>query len=361
MAGPALIIWLHEPEARGNKVLGGKFGSLGTSVADGLPVPPGFGITTDAYRLFLRHAKLEAEAARVRKAAISLPPERIEAETGGIVSALLSEPLPGEIEDAVGRAYEELCQRVGSSQAPVAVRSSGESEDLAGASFAGQYDTYLWVRGTDALIAHMRKCWTGLFGTAVLSYRPAGEAVAAAGDFAICVGVQQMVEARAAGVMFTLDPLNGDRSKVVLEAVWGLGEGVVKGDITPSRFSVDKVTRDISDKVVKAQDEEYRFDPETGTVRLLPLDPARVSHPCVSDEDVQELVELGRRIEKMRGGVPQDIEWAIGPDGKIAVLQVRPETVWSSKPAPSVKIKGSPISHVLMRMTAPAMPITPNG
>lgn len=355
MAVNDLIVWLDDPRAAGNASLGGKFGSLGTSVADGLPVPPGFGITTQAYRLFLRESGLEAEASRVRKAAAVLQPEDIAREAAGIVKSFNEAPLPAVLADAIGGAYAELGRRCDQIAPPVAVRSSGESEDLAGASFAGQYDTYLWVRGVDSVVAHMRRCWAGLFGEAVLSYRPKGVAVVALGDFAICVGVQRMVEARAAGVMFTLDPLNGDRSKVVVEAVWGLGEGVVKGDVTPSRFSVDKVSRDFAVRSVSPQEEEYRFDPASGTVGLFPVEGDRRERCCVSDEEVLRLVQLGREIEMMRGGSPQDIEWAIGGDDSIAVLQVRPETVWSARPATPIKLAGPPIAHVLSRMSAPAV------
>lgn len=351
-----IIIWLDDPSAAAHPALGGKFGSLGVSVADGLPVPVGFGITTHAYRRFMREAGLEAEAARVRMATANLPPERIAAETEGLIASIITAPLPANMEATITEAYGVLGRKLDRDDPPVAVRSSGESEDLAGASFAGQYDTFLWVKGPDALLTHMRQCWAGLFGDAVLSYRPGGAAASvAAGDFAICVGVQSMVEARAAGVMFTLDPLNGDRSKVVIEAVWGLGEGVVKGDVTPSRFCVDKITRDMSVRAISEQPEEYRFDAASGTVGLFAVDAARSNAPCISDDEVQALVSLGREIERMRGGGAQDIEWAIGPDGSVAVLQVRPETVWSSKPATPIKLSGPPISHVLSRMSGSSM------
>lgn len=350
----ALIIWLDDPQAAGNPALGGKFSSLGTSLADGLPVPPGFGITTHAYRRFMQEAGLDEEAARVRAASASLPPERIAAETANLIAAIESAPLPAGMENEIVAAYAALGHKLGTDAPPVAVRSSGESEDLAGASFAGQYDTYLWVHGADALLKYMRKCWAGLFSDAVLSYRPGGSAAASAGDFALCVGVQSMVEARAAGVMFTLDPLNGDRSKVVVEAVWGLGEGVVKGDVSPSRYCVDKITRDVSVRAIAAQDEEYRFDAASGTVGLFPVDSDRIGKPCVSDEEVQQLVTLAREIEQMRGGAPQDIEWAIGKDNTVAVLQVRPETVWSTRPAKPIKLSGPPIAHVLSRMSGAA-------
>lgn len=349
MTAAPFILWLDDPEAAGNRLLGGKFSSLGLSVAAGLPVPPGFGITTSAYRAFMAESGLAPEAARVRQAAATLPPERLSGETVGLLEGIATRPLPARLEDAVAAAYAALERRAGMAAVPVAVRSSGESEDLAGASFAGQYETFLWISGPEALLRHMRKCWAGMFGDAVLSYRQDGKVVAAMADFGICVGVQQMVQARAAGVAFTLDPINGDRSKVVMEACWGLGEGVVKGEVTPSRFAVDKVTRDITTRAFSPQAEEYRFDEASGTVGLFPVEDARREICCLSDRNVLDLVELARGIEIARGA-PQDIEWAIGPDDDLWVLQVRPETVWSSRPARPVAAISSPVSHVLMRM-----------
>lgn len=344
------ILWLDDPVSVKNPLLGGKFSSLAESTDAGLPVPPGFGITTHAYRDFMAAAGLEAEAQRVREVCAALPPEKIAAETGALIEGILTRRLPEAVEAAVRNAYGELERKTGIPGLPVAVRSSGESEDLAGASFAGQYETYLWITGAEDAIAYMRKCWAGMFGDAVLSYKHAGETVISKGDFGICVGIQQMVQARAAGVMFTLDPITGDRSKISLECCWGLGEGVVKGDITPSQFLIDKVTQDILKRSVSEQVEEYRFDEALGGVDLFPVEEARKEQPCLSDEEVLALGRLGKQIEKDRGA-SQDIEWAVGADGTIAVLQVRPETVWSSKAAKPILTVTSPINHVLSRMS----------
>lgn len=346
----ALILWLDDPVAAKNPLLGGKFSSLGESVAAGLPVPGGFGITTHGYRLFMKEAGLEAESERVRRACADLAPEKIAAETGTLIEGILTRPLPAVLEAAVREAYAELGRRAGEAEPAVAVRSSGESEDLAGASFAGQYETFLWIKGAEAVLQHMRACWAGMFGAAVLSYRHEGQAVVAKGDFAICVGIQHMVEARAAGVLFTLDPITGDRSKISIEACWGLGEGVVKGDVTPSQFLVDKVMLSVLKRKIAVQPEEYRFDEAEGRVDLFAIDPSRSALPCLSDDEVLALARLAKGIEKSRGA-PQDIEWAVGADGRLHVLQVRPETVWSSKSARPILNVTSPISHVLSRMT----------
>ena len=265
------------------------------------------------------------------------------------MEAIGAAPMPGELETAIRRNYALLEEKTGRPGTPVAVRSSGEAEDLADASFAGQYDTYLWIAGADAVLRHVRACWASMFGDAALSYR-AGGGDAVDGD-GICVGVQQMVEARAAGVMFTLDPLNGDRSKIVMEACWGLGEGVVKGDVTPSRFTVDKVTLEIVQREIVPQAEEYRFDPASGAVRLMPRAPERERAACIEDAEALALARLAKRIEAHRGAA-QDIEWAIDAEGEVRILQVRPETVWSQRESAGlVSESRSAVGHVLARLS----------
>lgn len=353
MSAQPYILWLDDPQSAGNPLLGGKFSSLAESMRTGLPVPPGFGVTTHAYRDFMREAGLEQEARRVRSACANLDADEIASETAPLVAAILDRPLPAALSNVIAAAYAQLEHRIGVRDVPVAVRSSGESEDLAGASFAGQYETFLWITGVDAVIENMRRCWAGMYGATVLSYRHEGELVVAKGDFAICVGVQQMVEARAAGVMFTLNPVTGDRSKISIEACWGLGEGVVKGDITPSQYLVDKVVLTILKREQNSQELEYRFDGARG-VHLLPVHEGRRNAPCLSDNEAMELAKIAKAIEASRNA-PQDIEWAIGPNGEIAILQVRPETVWSRKASRPVTQITSPVNHVLMRMSGGAL------
>jgi pyruvate,water dikinase len=190
-----------------------------------------------------------------------------------------------------------------------------------------------------------------MFGEAVLSYRQNGETVISKGDFAICVGIQQMVQARAAGVMFTLDPIRRDRSKIVLEACWGLGEGVVKGDVTPSQFIIDKVTFEIIKRKIASQVEEYRFEPAIGSVALVPIESARQNAVCIADEHIERLAIVAKRIEIERG-VPQDIEWAVSHTGEIWILQARPETVGERSTSSRVlSPPKSPVAHVLARLS----------
>jgi pyruvate,water dikinase len=165
----------------------------------------------------------------------------------------------------------------------------------------------------------------------------------------MAVGVQQMVLPRAAGVMFTIDPLNGDRSKVVIEAAWGLGEGVVGGEVTPDRYRVDKVTFEVLAREISTKEHEYRFDAAAGTVGLAAVPADRRDRTCLEDRHVLELAQLGKRIERHRGA-PMDIEWAVDDEDRVHVLQVRPETVWSRKPKPPVTPgAGSGVDRVLAK------------
>jgi pyruvate,water dikinase len=159
----------------------------------------------------------------------------------------------------------------------------------------------------------------------------------------MCVGVQVMVRARSAGVMFTLDPVSGDRSKIVIESCWGLGEGVVKGDVTPDRHRVDKITLEVLDREIGVQAEEYRFDEATGGVGLRPIEGDRGGECSLTEVEVVRIAELGKRVERHRGS-PQDLEWAIDHDGALRLLQARPETVWAAKRAAAAAEKADAAS-----------------
>jgi pyruvate,water dikinase len=351
-----VIVWLDDTGDTSSRVLGGKFSSLAEMTAAGFAVPPGFGITTAAYEAFVEHNDLAAELAEATAGLDRADLQAVEAVSARLTERIEAAPLPPALEAAIAEAYAALGERRGDAGLPVAVRSSGVSEDLAGASFAGQYDTYLWVVGAEALAAHVRKCWCGLFGPQVLTYH--GSEGAGAGATGMCVGVQAMVPAKAAGVMFTLDPVSGDRSKIVIEACWGLGEGVVSGDVTPDRFRVDKVTLELLAGEVAVKEQEHVFDAGTGGVALRDVPAERREVSCLGDAVVTELAALGKRIERHRGA-PQDIEWAVDAADGVHVLQVRPETVWSSRPARSVTA-GAPGSAV-DRVLAKFMPATPAG
>ena len=237
---------------------------------------------------------------------------------------------------------------------PVAVRSSATAEDLAGASFAGQQDTYLWIRGVDEVLQHMRRCISSLYTARAIAYR-ANKGFDDDG-LAISVGVQQMANAYTAGVMFTIHPANGDRSVIVIDSNYGFGESVVSGEVTPDHFVVNKITLDIIERVVSQKQLCYTVDPKTQTSQAVEIPFERQRVQSLIDDEITELAWMGKRIEK-HYGQPMDIEWAVDKDlpagGNIFILQARPETVWSAKTQSGHgAAAGSAMDYILSGMLA---------
>jgi pyruvate,water dikinase len=230
----------------------------------------------------------------------------------------------------------------------VAVRSSATMEDLEDASFAGQQESYLGVRGAGDVVAAVRRCWASLFMPQALVYR--AHMGLAAVEPRMSVGVQEMVDARVAGVTFTLNPVNGDRSKIAVEVCWGLAQSLVNGEITPDRYLVDKVTLGILTRSIASQDTEERLDATRGEVVSVPVPAERRELPCLADEDVVEIARLAKRLERTQGR-PLDIEWAVGPGDRfgeaVRLVQARPETVWSRRaPVPIVPPLARPLDYI---------------
>jgi pyruvate,water dikinase len=330
-----VIAWLDEADPSDASQLGGKCASLAELIQSGFGVPAGFAVTTGALWTFMERHGLLARARDARARVDARDVASVAAISAEMTAAFAAAPVPGEVEAQIRDAYDELARRAGVPDVPVAVRSSGVAEDLAGASFAGQYDTYLWICGGDDVVHHVKRCWAGLFAVEVLTYQPAGANYEPDADEpGLAVAVQQMVDARTAGVMLTLDPVTGDRSKIVIEASWGLGEGVVSGEVTPDRFRMDKVTLSLLGEDIAVKTREYRHEPGQG-VALREVPAERRERPSLEAADLIALTELGRKVERHRGS-PQDIEWAVDDAGRLHVLQVRPETVWSRRDAKPV-------------------------
>lgn len=339
------IRWFHECDATSSSEVGGKCASLGELIAAGLAVPPGFAVTTAAHDLFLTTHDLRRREARLLEGLDYDDVAAVVTASDALRELVEASEPPEHLVAAIVRAYGELSAEGGVS-VPVAVRSSAVSEDLAGASFAGQLETYLWVQGPAAVVEHVRRCWSGFFTPEALVYRH--QHGIGPGEVLMSVGVQLMVPARSAGVMFTLNPLNGDRSKVVIESTWGLGEPLVSGTVDPDRFMVDKVTLEVLERTIADKQIEHRPEPARREVIVADVAEERRRAPSLSDHEALELARLGKTVERHYGG-PQDVEWAIdGNDGSILVLQARPETVWSRRERPSVvEKKGSALDYVL--------------
>ena len=298
---------------------------------------------TAAFERFL--AALEREAP-VREAVAALADEELAAITAcsaALRRRIEAGELPQEVRADLTAAHERLVGAAGGQ--PVAVRSSATCEDAADASFAGLQDTYLWVQDAAQMIQRVRSCWASLYSVESISYRLkhgfAEERVA------MGVVVQHMVDARTAGVMFTRSPTTGDRSVVTIEGAWGLGSAVVGGEVTPDRWVLGKVTGEVS--VREISDKQIQHVPaKAGGIEPVAVSAEQRRLACLSDEELQRLRELARRIER-HYGCAQDIEWAIDrASGAILLLQSRPETVWSAKDAaPLAKPEQDPLMHVM--------------
>jgi pyruvate,water dikinase len=231
-----------------------------------------------------------------------------------------------ELRADIVAAYEKLGAP---EDTAVAVRSSATAEDLADASFAGQQDTYLWIRGTEAVLEHIVKCWASLFTAQVVGYRRRFEVSTI--DLAMAVVVQTMVPADAAGVMMTLDPATGDRSTTYVESTLGLGEGVVRGDVASDSYWISGDDCTVTRSEIRTKAHAHRYVPTSGAVELVPVEADTRDLPSISSDEAARIAEIGRHLQASLG-CPQDVEWAlVGTPGEreLFLLQTRAETVWS--------------------------------
>ncbi|WAT17754.1 phosphoenolpyruvate synthase [Aurantiacibacter sp. MUD11] len=336
------VAWFADVGITDRPTVGGKGGSLGELTQAGIDVPPGFVVTTAAFEQFL--AKLEASEP-IRPQVEALDPNDLGAATKlseQLRARVMEEPMPAAVEEALKTAHAELC----ADGQPVAVRSSATTEDAEDASFAGLQDTFLWVLDAENMIERVRECWASLYSVESMTYRRKQ-------DFpeegvAMAVVVQRMVDAKCAGVMFTRSPTSGDKSVITIEGAWGLGSAVVSGEVTPDKWVLGKITGEISSREIS--DKHARQVPAEGggIVEVENEDDVR-SAPCLTDDELMALREVGRRIER-HYGKPQDIEWALDQDGKVLLLQSRPETVWAMKDAeakPVKQVEGKAYNHVM--------------
>ena len=313
---PPLVIGLSDLGAGMLASVGGKAANLGEMIRAGLPVPPGFCVTTEAYRQVAATAVIDFAALEASD------PKDLQRAAGRARDALRAAPVPAEI----ARAIRQACAALGAG-VPVAVRSSATAEDLPFASFAGQQDSYLHIIGPDAVLEAVRRCWASLWTDRAVVYRATNRIDHRAVRLAVVV--QRMVDAEIAGVLFTANPVTGRRRQAVIDASPGLGEAVVSGAVNPDHFVVEAggqiLERRIGDKRVEVR-------PVAGGGTRHVEKPAAGKDACVTDDQIRALAGLGARVET-HYGAPQDIEWAIDATGKLWLTQARPITTLFPLPA----------------------------
>ena len=331
MTSPVYVQFFDSGLEASHELLGGKCASLVSMTAAGMPVPPGFAVTTASYDAFIHESGIADEIAALLT---SLKPDDVAHVDE--VSALIREhieswPVPDRVREELRVAYTSLQSRF-AEEVPVAVRSSATAEDLPDASFAGQQDTYLWVTGFEAVRHQIRACWASLYTSRAIIYRLRNNIPET--DLSMAVAVQKMVNAKTSGVAITMDPTTGDRSKITIDASYGVGEMVVSGTVTPDNILLDKVMLTVVRLHIGDKHAELVPDPVTHSLVEREVSEERRRVRCLSDDELHAVASMAKRAEK-HYGCPQDIEWALDadlPDGaNLLLLQSRPETVHSTK------------------------------
>ena len=312
--------------------VGGKAVGLGSLLAAGQVVPASFIVTASAYRRYLRDRDVAKNGLGV------------EQRRGAMAD---------EVRHSIAQAYSALCDGREASVS-VAVRSSATIEDSTEASCAGQFRTFLGARGITEIVHQVEQCWVSAFSPHVTAYR--AERVVDSNEGAVAVIIQELVDARVAGVMFTQHPRTGDRSLVVIESSYGLGEAVVGGEVTPDLFEVNKITRQIHQRSCGSKPIEHRLRGDGRGVVSLPVNPERQRAWSITNEEVDALVAVGIDLESKLGrGL--DVEWAIGTTESeqlsetLFSLQVRPITVDPGQHGRISVPKGSAIDIILGRLS----------
>ena len=337
-----LVLWFDNLRNTDVPIVGGKNASLGEMINAALPVPFGFAVTAFSYERYILEKKIAEQIYKIIKDTVTNPndPKQYDTASKKIRELMEKTPMPKDIETAIRKAYSDLNKRFNLKDTFVAVRSSATAEDLPDASFAGQQETYLNVKGPDDLLEKVVKCWSSLFTPRAIFYRT--EKGFPHEKVLISVGVQKMVNSRAAGVMFTINPVTGNRDEIVIEGNFGLGETVVSGAVNPDDYVVDKNSMQIKERRISRKTVKYVRDPKTGKTVHLDIPESEQKTVCISDQEINKLAELAKRIEK-HYGKPMDIEWAIDQDlsfpENMMLVQARPETVFGSKTTEATKME----------------------
>jgi pyruvate,water dikinase len=330
--GHKAIVWFNEVTKEDVATVGGKGANLGEMTRAKIPVPPGFIVTADAYFDFLKKSKLTSKINKLLKPLNPDNSNQLHQIAGQIKQLIIDTPIPPEIAEEIKHSYNKMGGGL------VAVRSSATAEDLPEASFAGQQRTFLNIEGRKEVITAVRGCWASLFEPRAIFYRhQQGFDHFKVG---IAVPVQKMVQSEASGVMFTIEPVTSDSNHIIIEAVHGLGEAIVSGEVTPDLYIVDKKTTKIVSKKPARQELQLVRNPEaTGEEANIwvEMPPEEQTRQKVTDEEIVKIARLGKKLEEWYK-FPQDIEWA-KQDSEIFIVQTRPVTTIKEKAEEEEEIK----------------------
>jgi pyruvate,water dikinase len=323
MPAKPLVLFFNQFDKDDTPLVGGKGANLGEMTKAGLPVPNGFAITIHAYDNFLQENGLSDKIYQQLKSLNVSNPDELESVSTKIRKSITSAKVPQEVVNQVKKSYSRLSGVLKS--ALVAVRSSATAEDLPGTSFAGQQITFLNVKGDANLVAALKDCWASLFTARSIFYRVQNKI--AHDKVKISVIVQKMVQSEVSGVIFTVDPVTNAKDRIVIEAVWGLGEMIVQGSVMPDRYVVQKETFDILSKNISEQ--HIELTKVKGNTKEIKVPKSRLNRQKISDKEILTLAKIADRLQK-HYYFPQDIEWA-KEKNKIYIVQTRPVTTISKE------------------------------
>jgi len=317
--GRKTVVWFNEVTKKDIPLVGGKGANLGEMTNAQIPVPPGFIVTSDAYFDFLRQTKLVDKIRQLLESIDVNDSKQLQQVAAQVRRVISNAAMPPEIAKEIEQAYIKMGRGL------VAVRSSATAEDLPEASFAGQQRTFLNVQGEQEVVVAVQECWASLFEARAIYYRHhQGFDDLKVG---LAVPVQRMVESYTSGVMFTVEPVTNDANKVIVEAVFGLGEAIVSGEVTPDLYVVDKEKQEIISKKIAEQQWQLIRNPAADDKEAniqVALPEAAQAQQKLSDDEIIQLVKLGKQLED-HYQFPQDIEWA-KENNEIYIVQTRPVT-----------------------------------
>lgn len=317
------IVWFKDLSKGDVAIAGGKGANLGEMTRAGLPVPPGFVVTSKMYSKFLEESDINVTIMEILSNTNVDNSSELQKSSEEIRKIIMSAAMPESIRGKILKHYKALCNSQGKKEEFVAIRSSATAEDLPNASFAGQQETFLNVVGKE-VVHSVQKCWSSLFTPRAIFYRK--KQGFDHSKVSIAVVVQKMVDADKAGVMFTVHPATGEKDKLIIEAGWGLGEAVVSGTVTPDHYVIKKSTGELLNREITKKDVMFVRDRRTGKTVKKNVPAEKVKTQVLTGDEIKKLTELGRSVEK-HYNFPQDIEWAI--EGKnVFLLQSRPITVF---------------------------------
>lgn len=326
------LFWFEELGQGHSDLVGKKCANLGEINRLGLPVPPGFALSVEAYKFFMAETNAAEEIRKYIKANFREGLKTIvqfNEASREIRKIVEGKEIPEIMKKMILLYYKDLCQKCDNDNIAVSTRSAGP------VSHPGQYETHLNVKGKYELLEKVKKVWSSSFNPRSLAFR-AQKGLPLESD-PIGIAVLKMVNARAAGVLFTADPNTGDASRAIVEANWGLGESVVGGEVLPDIYIIDKESGAVTNKTL-GQKTKYVACSELGVIEAVTPEEKSLNF-CLSDQELQEIVKLGQVLER-HFGVPQDVEWAIDQDlafpNNIILLQTRPEIVLKKKPVDQV-------------------------